>query len=195
MPDDKEKLEQEKKEQETKEKEALALAEAKPTEKNEEHMIPKSRLDEEIKKLKDARDELDVLKKEQANQLDAQLVEQGKYKEIADKRAKTIAELQPVADQVESYEKTLTGVLDAQIEDLPEHQRDLVPSKYTTQQKLDWIAEHKSNLMKPLPPNLEAGTRGGGQNGKSVVLTAEQKEAADRTKVSHAEYAKNIIKE
>lgn len=179
----------EKEEKAEKEKEALALAEAKKTEKEKEPMIPKSRLDEEIQKAKEAREALAILQKEQAKQREAQLAEQGKYKELVEEHVKTIAELQPKADRVDSMMKTEANMLAAQIEELPETAQGYVPSKLSVQDQLEWLGEHKTDFMKPLPPDLKAGKRGGGENG-SVDLNSEELAMASAAGMTPEEYAK-----
>ena len=190
MPDDKKDLEEQ--EEETKEEETPSPAEAEKADK--ENFVPKSRFNELNTKLKESQARLATVEKEQASQLEKQLVEQGKHKELAEERAKKIAELQPKADQVDAYEKSLVGVLEAQTEDIPEQMRDLIPSEYTTQQKLDWIAQNRSKLMKPLPPDLKAGKRGGEENG-SADLNSEELAMASTAGMTAEEYAKYKDKE
>ncbi len=183
--------EQENDKLEEKGKEAPPPPEAKKTEEEKEHMIPKSRLDEEIKKRKESEKTLAALEKEKASATEKHLEEQGKYKELAEDRATTIGELQPKADMVESYEKTVADILVAEIEALPEAARELVPSELSDQQQLNWIAKNKTNLSKPNAFDIGAGKRGS-ENGEIIVdLTAEEKQAAKNMNVSEKDYAKN----
>ena len=164
-------------------------AESKKTEK--EHMIPKSRLDEVLKKNEDLNVRLDTLEKEGKQRLEAQLQEQGKYKELAEERAKELAEMQPKADQLEAAESALREVLTAQVELIPEDKRSLVPKDYAAKDQLSWIAENQAQLSKLKAPDLNTGKRGGGED-KTVVLTPDQKEYAKITGVSEEDYAKQL---
>jgi len=158
--------------------------------KNTEHMIPKSRLDEEITKRKDLEVRLETLEKEKNQQLEDRLAEQGKYKELAEERASQVAELLPKAEQLEAYEHTLEGVLAAQLEDMPEEYKNLVPDELSTQQKLKWLAKNKATLMKPKPADIGAGKRGG-SNTTTVELSAAEIQAAKNAGISLEDYAKN----
>jgi hypothetical protein len=155
-----------------------------------EHMIPKTRLDEEIQKRKDAEARATALEAEKNSQLETQLAEQGKYKELAEERNNKIAELQPKADKLEEYEKTLLDVLESQIKEIPEEFRGMVPEALSTQQKLNWIAANKSKLMKSQPFDIGAGKRGGTDGKPTLELTEEEKATAKRFGVPLDEYAK-----
>jgi len=93
--------------------------------KQDDHMIPKSRLDEVLKSNRDLQAKLEALEIERQEQLEAQLKEQGRYKELAESRAQEIATLKPKADTVDGYEETLVKVLEAQMADVPENMRGL----------------------------------------------------------------------
>lgn len=188
MPTEEKDTEEEKEEE--KETKTPTPAEAKNTEEEKGHMIPKSRLDEEIKRRKESENRLAAVEKEKASQLERQLEEQGEYKKLAEERATKIAEIQPVADQVDSMSQTLTEYLAAQIADIPEAMQDLVPAELPVQQQLNWLAKNKARLMKPNAPSLDAGKRGG--EGKAVELNDEQRAAAKNMKVSEEDYAKNL---
>ena len=90
---------------------------------------------------------------------------------------------------IPAYEETLTKVLAAQVAELPEDKRGLVPDALTTQQKLDWIAKNAAILKAPAPFDIGAGSRGGSQ--KPVNITAEQHEMAVRFGMSDVENLKN----
>lgn len=191
---DEEKAEQEKAEKENKEKEALALAEAKKTETQKEHMIPKSRFDDEIKKRKDAEEKLAIVEKETASRIEKQLEEDGKWKDLYEASGKKIAELQPIADRVEEQEETLKDVLDASVEQIPEDLRGLVPEKLNTKDKLDWISANSALLHKSKPFDIGAGKLGG-TNNKGIDLNSEQKDLAKAAGMTEEEYVKYSDKE
>ena len=164
-----------------------------PDSGNQEHMIPKSRLDQEIKKAADLGAENERLKAEKKAEVEKRLAEQENWEELATSRGEELAEANAKAEQVDAYEKTLKGVLAAQVEQIPEDLRGLIPEEMSTQQQLDWIAKNNSLLRKSQPFDIGAGKRGG-EEVKGVTMTEEQKRAADKSGVSHEEYAKHIPK-
>ena len=154
-----------------------------------EHMIPKSRFDEVNKKAKELEDKLNKFNEERQKEIEARLVEQQQYKELAEKRGKELAEAQAKAKKVEDYEQTLADVYKASLSELPEDMRDLVPEELTTQQKLNWLSKNKARLLKPNSPDLGAGKRGGGGS-DDVKLTPEEMEVAQKFGMKLEEYAK-----
>jgi len=158
--------------------------------KQDDHMIPKSRLDEVLKSNRDLQAKLEALEIERQEQLEAQLKEQGRYKELAESRAQEIATLKPKADTVDGYEETLVKVLEAQMADVPENMRGLLPDVLTTQQKLDWLSRNKPLLLKQRAPDIGAGKIGGEDQSVSAELTPEEIEFAKSFGYSAEEYAK-----
>jgi len=150
--------------------EALSATEAKPS-GTTEHMIPKSRFDEVNQAKKELQERLETLEKESKERLEKQLQEQGKYKELAEERAKQLAELQPKAEQIEIYETTLKGVLNSQIAQIPEDRRTLVPSALSTKDQLDWIAQNQKLLLKSTPFNIGAGEGNNGSEESKTEIT------------------------
>jgi len=131
---------------------------------NDEHMIPKSRLDEVLKANKDLQVKLEQVEKERQEQLEAQLKEQGRYKELAEQRAKELAELKPKAETVDTYEATLISVFNTQLAEIPENMRGLIP-------------------------DIGAGKQGGSAP-ETLELTPEELETAKQFGMSPEEYAK-----
>jgi len=160
-----------------------------PPASQSEHMIPKSRLDEVLESNRKLQEKLATTEKERQDQLEAQLKEQGKWKEIAEQRAKEMADLKPKAEQADAIEATLKDVLASQIAELPETMRGLVPDELSTQQKLQWLSKNKPLLVKQKPVDIGAGKQGGGQPA-GVELTAEEQEFARNFGVKPEEYAK-----
>lgn len=161
-----------------------ATPDAKP-----ENMIPKSRLDEVIAQRDAATKKADALEKAQQETERKRLEEANEYKKLYETTQAELSNLKPKAEQVDTYEKTLTSILESQIADLPEDFRDVVPDGLTTQAKLDWLAKNKSKFMKAEPFDIGAGKTGAKPN-KKVDLTPEQKEMARQYGVSEEDYAK-----
>lgn len=156
----------------------------------QEHMIPKSRLDEEISKRKALEDRLSALEVSAKELEEKRLEEQEKWQELAQKRQQEIEALRPKASVAEEQEKSLQAFLNAQIEEIPENMRSLIPEQLTTMQKLNWLATNRSLLTKPVGPDIGAGTRGAGSSG-AVKLTPEEQQVARMFGYSDEEYAKN----
>ena len=163
-----------------------------PTQAEQERNIPYSRFQEvnEAKKALEAR--IAQIEAAQHEADEKRLAEQNQYKELAEKRGQDLVKAQQDAAKVPVYEETLSEVLAAQVAELPEDKRGLVPDDLTTQQKLKWIAKNASILKAPQPFDIGAGHQGGGAPAKKVELTAEQKQIAQRFGMTEAEYAKNI---
>lgn len=159
-----------------------------------EHMIPKSRLDEVLESNRKLAERLEAVEKERAEQLEKQLQEQGKYKELAEQRAQEVANLQPKAKLVDEYEETLKSVLAAEVATLPEEYQDVVPEGLSTKSKIDWLAKNKSKFMKAEPFDIGAGKRGVQKSDKSEQLTAEELEYCKSFGVSPEDYIKSKFK-
>ena len=151
-----------------------------------------SALKKEREANKAAADRLATIEKENQTQLEKQLVEQGKYKELAEERARALAELQPKADKLDSAEATLQLVLDGQILQIPEDKRKLIPDYGTVEDRLNYIAANGDLLRKAEAFDIGASSRGGKSDKKSVVLTDDQKAMAKSLGISPDDYAKKL---
>jgi ribonucleoside-triphosphate reductase len=159
--------------------------------KNTEHMIPKSRFDEVNREKNELRAQLEAAKQAAKEGEEQRLIEKESFKELYEKAKVENETLRPKAAMVDDMEKALRKSLDAQLAELPEHVRNTVPAKYTTQDKLDWLAENRSILMKPKAFDIGAGKQGG-EAPETITLTPEQAKAADRLGIKHEDYAKNL---
>ena len=151
-----------------------------------------SALKKEREANKAAADRLATIEKENQTQLEKQLAEQGKYKELAEERARAMAELQPKADKLDSAEATLQLVLDGQILQIPEEKRKLIPEYGTVEERLNYIAANSDLLRKADAFDIGAGSRGGKSEKKSVVLTDDQKAMAKKLNISNEDYANKL---
>lgn len=167
---------------------AQAASEAK---KSDEHLIPKSRLDEVIAQRDAATKKAEALEKAQQEAERKRLEELNDYKKLYETTQTELTSLKPKADQVDAYEKTMGEILEAQVAELPEEFRDIVPDGLSTKQKLDWLAKNKAKFMKAEPFDIGAGRRGTGKPDKKTELTADEKEAAHLFHMTDEDYAKN----
>jgi len=166
-------------------------AEAKKT---DEHMIPKSRLDEEIQKRKDLEKRLSAIEKAGREAETKRLKEQEDYKALYEKAESELTEYKPKAEKVETLETVLKETLDNAIKEIPEDSRSLIPSELPIDAQLRWISVNRQILAKVPPVEQGAGRRGGGET-KNVQLTPEEQQIARDWGVSDEEYAKYKDKE
>jgi hypothetical protein len=157
-----------------------------------EHQIPKSRFDEVNEARKKAEDQLAKMMAEQKIETEKRLIEQQQYQTLAETRGKELADLQPKAAKVDAMEKTLVDVLTAQVAELPEDKRGLIPDELTTQQKLNWLSKNAAVLKAPAAIDVGAG-RHGSDGGIFDVksLTQDEIETAKRFGVKPEDYAKH----
>lgn len=135
-----------------------------------------------------------ALEKAQQEAERKRLEEDQKYKELYEKTQAELSTLKPKAEQVDAAEKTMSDILAAQIEELPEDFRDVVPDGLSTKQKLDWLAKNKSKFMKAEPFDIGAGKRGNRPD-KKTELSAEERQIAADFGMTEEEYAKHKDKE
>ena len=156
----------------------------KPDSGKGEHMIPKSRLDEEIAKNKAAQTQLDTLAKKESDREEAAKLARGEHEEV-------IADLKPKAEQAEHYADEIAGMLAHEIEQIPEDKRDLVPEGDPLT-ILKWVrkANTAGIFALPKPPETDAGALGD-KTDKHIELTPEEKRlVASIPDFSEEDYAK-----
>jgi hypothetical protein len=145
--------------------------------------IPRSRFNEVVAE----RNELRTWKAEQeaaaAAAETAQLQEQGKLQELADKLKAKLEEAQPKLKTAEKYEAVLTQYLEKERDGLPDHILPIL-DKLPVDEQLAYIAEHREVLRpaKAPPPNTN-GADGG--TGGRVVETPQQRREKKQQKISY----------
>ena len=133
----------------------------------------------ELKKWKAEQDKAASAAKKAAEAAEAaRLAEQGKFKELADAANAKALELEPFKDKAAKYEGALGKLLAKEREGLPKHILPLL-DKLDAAEQLEYIADHKAELGKQPPPNLNAKDGQGGDN-KTGLSEAERKELAAR---------------
>ena len=158
-------------------RDAQSSAETENTEK-QEHMIPKSRLDEVLEKNKELLEKMYAMDTASKEAEEKRLQDQEQWRELAENRQKELEALKPKASVAEEQEKSLQTYLKAQIEEIPEEMRSLIPESLTTLQKLDWLALNRSKLLKPIGPNIGAGQQGAGSGGGTAEITQTMRKGA-----------------
>lgn len=147
------------------------------------------RFRELIQSAKDAKTRADALELAAQNAEKKRLEEAQDFKALYEKAQAEITGLKPKADALTEMEKSLTSVLEAQVKELPEQFRDIVPDGLSVQAKLEWLSKHKNAFMKPDAFDIGAGAKGAKKpDEKATELSAEEKEAAKYLGMSDADY-------
>ncbi|MDT0149988.1 hypothetical protein Q9R38_25955 [Priestia aryabhattai] len=129
-------------------------ADTKQDTKSDENMIPKSRFDEINSKYKEMQSKFDEMAK--ASQ-QAEEQRQAKEKEEAEKRgefeklyrekASEVDNLITFKERTESLEGVINGLVETELQAIPEEFHDLIPENLNSEQKLSWINKAKSKGM------------------------------------------------
>jgi DNA repair exonuclease SbcCD ATPase subunit len=158
------------------EQEAQTTAESENPE--QEHMIPKSRFDEINTHYKDALKKAEAAEKALKEAQEIRLKEKEDYKALYEQTTSELSELKPKAEQFEAYKETMQALFDAQVEEIPEELRALIPDEMSVKQKIDWIAKNKKLLLKPVGPDIGAGQRGAQGGTGSAEITPTMRKGA-----------------
>lgn len=158
-----------------------------------EEVFKHPRFKELNQKAQDAEAKAAALEKAAQDAERKQLEEANNFKALYEKTQGEISTLKPKAAQLAEMEKTLTDLLNAEVEALPEQFRDLVPEGLTSQQKLAWISKNKAKLMKPEAFDIGAGSNGAKppKKDEKKELTALELQAARDLGMTPEEYLKN----
>ncbi len=147
------------------------------------------RFKELVQKQHDADARANALEKAAQDAERKQLEEAQNFKALYEKAQAEITGLKPKADALTEMEKSLTSVLEAQVKELPEQFRDIVPDGLSVQAKLEWLSKHKSAFMKPDAFDIGAGAKGAKKpDDKAAELSAEEKIAAQAIGMTQEEY-------
>lgn len=119
----------------------------------------------------------------------ATLAEQGKWKELAEKRAQELDALKPASERVTALEARISATNDARIKQIPEALRTVIPSDYTPEKLSEWLDANLSKLTVSSAPNTDAGARGDRISDSKVKLTEEQKQMAKRAGMTEEQFA------
>ena len=134
----------------------------------QEHMIPKSRMDqvlEENRRLKEAQETRDRAEREQTEK---QAREQGKYKELVEAKDRELGDLRPQVESATTRTKALEDLMAHQVEDrakaLPAELRAMMPEGDVLVQ-FAWLSKAESaaqKLQAARSPGTPSGPRGSG---------------------------------
>lgn len=125
----------------------------------------------------------------------AQLQEQGNFKAIAERNAKTVAELTPYKDRTETLETMIRQSNESRIESIPEDMRGLVPMDYPPEKLSGWLDANLARLTKAKAPDLDHGAGGGsGKDNKLTVTDADRRAAEIAQAQGHKITAEDVAK-
>ena len=156
--------------------------------KKAEIMIPKDRFDEVNRKYQELVKAQQESEAEAKRTLEAQLAEQNKFQELAEQRRIEVEKLKAQASKLPAYEDAMQKVLDAQLQELPEDLRDLIPEELSVEQQLGWLAKNKAKLLKPAAPDKMGAGQKGGAGSTSIDLSPEEISTAKQYGLTAEEY-------
>jgi len=149
------------------------------------------RFKELVQAAKDAKVRADALEKAAQDAEKKQLEEANNFKALYEKAQAEITGLKPKAEALTEMEKSLTSVLEAQVKELPEQFRDIVPDGMTVQAKLEWLSKNKAKFIKPEAFDIGAGAKGAKKpDEKAQELSEEEKVAAQSLGMTVDDYKK-----
>ena len=117
----------------------------------EKMTIPKDKWDQMYARTKAAEREAEEAKTKLREREEKEKAEQGKHQELADQYRKERDELKAKNDEhsksLEETNATFAKMLEAQLEEIPEDKRKLIPDNYSPKDKLSYIASNRSFLI------------------------------------------------
>lgn len=131
--------------------------------------VPYDRFKEVNDQLAAAKEREQKRAKEDDEARQKKLQEDGKFQDI-------IKELTPQAERAKALEKTLETYLDAEMKDIPEARRSLIPEGLSVEQKLEYIAKNRKLLHGDGKRNVNTSTSPGegSDGGEPTTFTLEQ---------------------
>lgn len=146
--------------------------------------IPQSKWDQQYARTKKAEDELAEYKRKEAEAAEAASLEKGEHEKVIADLKSQIAAKDDKIGSLESLNETITTLVEAEMENIPEDRRSLIPESLSPKDKLEYIAKNRALLSaaapggKSLPKNDKEPTD---ELDKKVARRDElQKKAAER---------------
>jgi hypothetical protein len=135
---------------------------------------------------------LKKLEEEMAKREQARLAEEGRWKELAEKREVELQKLMPYQQRAEALEATLRESNTQRMKRLPEDMQAIVPVDYAPEKLAAWLDANLEKLLKPVAPNLDGGAGAGGSS--RTTLTDEQRTMARRMNMTDEQFAQQLAK-
>ena len=128
----------------------------------------------EAEELAKMRAEQERIANERKQAEEAALKEQGKFKEIADKRESELSSLKAERDTLIRYKEAAETMLKARLEAIPEPLRKRVPDLGDTLKTLAWIDANADLFAARQAPNLDQATPRNGNVNEAAKAEARQ---------------------
>lgn len=146
---------------------------AQPQQKQNEHMIPKTRFDEVNEKMKALQAQLDTFTQEKEQAELESKKKKGEFESLYNEAQKELEQYKEnsgkTSTRVEQLEGVIQTLVDQELEGVPEDLRDLIPENFTPEQKLSWIASAKAKgLFAPNKDNGKKDEEIGGQTNPKI---------------------------
>jgi DNA repair exonuclease SbcCD ATPase subunit len=125
-----------------------------------ENAVPQSRFNQVVSERNAAREQMAELQRQIEEIKTAQLAEKEDFRTLYEETKATLDQVQPKASQVDEWRNAVLETVQAQIEQLPEDVRDLVPEYEDPRQTLLWLNKNAAKLTRTPAPNMHAGARG-----------------------------------
>lgn len=120
----------------------------------------------------------------------ARLAEQQKWQELAQKHETDLKEAKPKLERAERIEQAFVGLLEKQMENLPDYLKSLAKKIGDPVELAAWLAENADQITPRRAPGQDGGNVG--DNKTLVKLTPEQQAAARKAGITDEEYAKYL---
>ncbi len=107
---------------------------------------------------------------------------QGEWQKLAQNAQTELAEIKPFKEKAEALEALFSKQVERRIKELPEQFRKLVPEKYNTLEKWEWLEANAAAFQTKVAPNLDpgAGNQTATPGAQQVGSEAHLKDVAQR---------------
>ncbi|MDX2078566.1 MAG: hypothetical protein SFZ02_19195 [bacterium] len=138
------------------------------------------------------RTKLRALEKKASDAEQAQLKEQGKWREVAEQNEREALRLKPFEEGYTQITAQISEGNQKILATLPEHVRKAAPTDYPPEKLRVWLDTIAPILTKPPAPDLNQGAGGSGGSQQQIPqLSEDEKRIAKAFGLSEEDYAKN----
>jgi len=120
----------------------------------------------------------------------AALTEQGRFKELYEKTAAELSQLQKVAERAEALEAKIIATNEARTKRIPQQWHSAIPTGYSPEALSAWLDANEVLFVKKPAPGLDGGEQGERTSAQLPKLTEIEKELAKLAGMTPEQYAK-----